>query len=125
MVLAGMTLFMFAFQSGDEYSRIMVFLTAGFHFVIGYIIRILWKPVVLAMGKGNKEKKSMILVTDEARVEDIVSKHSDADRFIYSGLVLIDPDATGEEIAGIKVVASLENAADYICREWVDEVFIL
>ncbi len=124
MVLAGMTLFMFAFQSGDEYSRIMVFLTAGFHFVIGYIIRILWKPVVLALGKGNKEKKSMILVTDEARVEDIVSKHSDADRFIYSGLVLIDRDATGEEIAGIKVVASLENAADYICREWVDEVFI-
>ncbi len=124
MVLAGMTLFMFAFQSGDEYSRIMVFLTAGFHFVIGYVIRILWKLIVLAMGKGYKEKKSMVLVTDEARVEEIVGKHSDADRFVYSGLVLIDRDATGEEIAGIKVVASLENAADYICREWVDEVFI-
>ena len=35
-----------------------------------------------------------------------------------------DRDGTGETIGGVKVVASLEHAADYICREWVDEVFI-
>ena len=123
-VLAGMALFLFSLQWGDNYSRIMIYLTAGFHFVIGYILRLLYKPVVIATGKGYREKKSMVLVADEARVPEIVEKRSEADRFIYTGLVLTDRNATGEEICGIRVVSDLKNAADYVCREWVDEVMI-
>lgn len=123
-VLAGMAVFMFSLQWGDNYSRIMVFLTAGFHFLLGYLFRLLYKPIVVAVGKGYKQKKSMILVADEARIPEIISKHSSADRFLYTGLVLTDRNATGEEICGIRVVSDVKNAADYICREWVDEVMI-
>lgn len=42
----------------------------------------------------------------------------------YTGIVLSNRDGTDEIIGGIPVVASLETAADYICREWVDEVFV-
>ncbi|MBP5608545.1 MAG: sugar transferase [Lachnospiraceae bacterium] len=124
LVLAGMSIFMFSSQTGDIYSRVMVYLTAILHVAIGYIFRLMWKPLVFALGKGYKRKKSMILVTDEAHVKEVVERHSEAERFVYSGLVLTDRNATGEEICGIRVVADLKNAAVYICREWVDEVFV-
>ncbi len=124
LVLAGISIYLFMIQQGATYSRILIFLTAGFHLVIGYPIRLMWKPVVLAAGKGRKQKKNMILVADESVVEEVVKNASEADHFTYSGLVLINRHAVGEEIAGLKVVADLENAAEYICREWVDEVFI-
>lgn len=38
--------------------------------------------------------------------------------------MLSDRDAQGETLNGIPVVANLSDAAEYICREWVDEVFI-
>lgn len=41
------------------------------------------------------------------------------------GIVVIDEDLTGEVIEDIKVVASKEHAADYVCKNWVDEVFII
>ncbi len=33
-------------------------------------------------------------------------------------------NAVGRKISGIPVVAELENAASYICQQWVDEVFV-
>jgi lipopolysaccharide/colanic/teichoic acid biosynthesis glycosyltransferase len=42
----------------------------------------------------------------------------------YTGIVLSNRDGTGESIGDIPVVASLKTAADYICRKWVDEVFV-
>ena len=41
-----------------------------------------------------------------------------------SGIVLVDRDAVGELIDGVPVVANLCDAAQYICREWIDEVYI-
>ena len=31
---------------------------------------------------------------------------------------------TGKEIAGVQVVADLNNAPSFICQQWVDEVFV-
>ena len=36
----------------------------------------------------------------------------------------IDADWTGRTINGIPVVANEENAAMYVCQEWIDEVLI-
>ena len=32
---------------------------------------------------------------------------------------------TGKYIDGVKVVANMENAAEYVCKEWIDEVLIV
>lgn len=66
----------------------------------------------------------MILVAEENTVPRIIKKASEFDDFQYAGVVLSNRDGTGETIEGVKVISSLENAADYICREWVDEVFV-
>ena len=124
LVLAIMSLYMFSTQSGETYSRITVYLTSGFHLIFGYLIRIAWKPVVHRLGNNRKNKASMILVADEKSVESILSQPLDLEGFEYTGLVLTNRDAEGETIAGLKVIANMDNAADYICREHVDEIFI-
>lgn len=123
LVLAGITLYMFATQMGDAYSRITIFLTAGFHCILGFFIRMIWKPVVRKLGKKTK-KAAMILVAEEQQVPEILARISPAEDVEYVGVVLSNRDGTGEQINGMPVVASLATAADYICREWVDEVFV-
>ena len=123
LVLVLMSLYLFSTQSGDVYSRITLYLTAGFHLTLGYMIRLAWKPVIRRINKGKK-KNTMILVAEENSVARILKQADELDGFEYSGLVLSDRSAKGETIEGIKVVANLEDAADYICREWVDEVFV-
>lgn len=123
LVFMVMTLYMFTTQSGDTYSRIILFLTSIFHFFFGYAFRLLWKPVVRKVKKEGI-KSTMLLVADERQVPEILSKVDQTDEIRYVGLVLINRDAAGEEIAGLRVVADLSSAADYICREWIDEVFV-
>ena len=123
LVLLVMSLYLFSTQSGDIYSRITLYLTAGFHLVLGFLIRILWKPVIRRINR-NKSKGTMILVAEENTVPRILERASDLDGFEYAGIVFSDRDGTGETVNNVKVVSSIENAADYICREWVDEVFV-
>lgn len=123
LTLGIMTIYLFSTQEGDTYSRITLYLTAGFHLVFGYFIRIVWKTLIKKIRKG-KAKGTMILVAEESSISQVLQKSSELDDFQYSGLVLSDRPAKGETINGIKVVANLEDAADYICREWVDEVFV-
>lgn len=123
LVLAVISLYMFSVQTGDIYSRITIFLTTVFHFFIGYGIRLAWKPIVRRIAKKS-EKAAMILVADEKQVPEILAMVSDTDDVEYSGIVLSNRDGTGGAIDGVPVVASLETTADYICREWVDEVFV-
>lgn len=123
LVLGVMSVYIFSAQTGDVYSRITLYLTSGFHLVLGYIFRLLWKPLIRRINKG-KNKNTMILVAEENSVSKILKKADELDGFEYAGLVLSDRDAKGEIVEGVKVVANIDDAADYICREWVDEVFV-
>jgi lipopolysaccharide/colanic/teichoic acid biosynthesis glycosyltransferase len=123
LVLVVISLYMFSMQSGGIYSRITIFLTAVFHFVFGYGIRFVWKKIIGRIG-SKSPKASMILVADENQVPEILAQIRETDYVEYTGIVLSNRDGTGESIGDIPVVASLKTAADYICRKWVDEVFV-
>lgn len=123
LVLVLMSLYLFSTQAGDVYSRITIYLTAGFHLILGYSIRILWKPLIRRINK-EKVKDVMILVAEEDSVSKILDNANDLDGFDYAGIILTNRDGTGETVHGVKVVSGIENAAAYICRERVDEVFV-
>ena len=124
LVFVVIAIYMFSTQSGEAYSRLAVYFTLVFHFFIGYGIRLAWKPVVRRMGQSDRRKAAVLLVAEEERVPEILSRLSPLDGVEYTGIVLSDRDGTGEEIMGVPVVASLETASDYICRAWVDELFV-
>lgn len=46
LVLAVVSIYMFSVQFGDLVSRITIYLTAAFHFVLGFGMRMAWKPAV-------------------------------------------------------------------------------
>lgn len=123
LIFVIITLFMFSLQSGEIYSRIVVYLTSGLHIVVGYAVRMAWKPFVRRIIK-DRPKATMLLVADENVIPEILSRMGKTANVKYAGLVVTNRDAQGEEIEGIKVVANLSNAGDYICREWVNEVFV-
>ena len=124
IVLGGMTIYMFALRIGDVYSRATVFLTAGFHLVLGYGVRLLWKKHLMKNNRHVKQRV-MLLVSDSAQAEEVIRRVQahPTDRVRLAGVVLADRDAEGETLPdGTRIVANLDSAAQYICREWVDEI---
>ena len=125
LVFCLMAVFMFATQTGAAYSRILLFLTFFFHIVVGYATRIAWKRIVRRYGLEKRKRRSMLVVLSEEFGESILQRLLDNDTEDYkiTGLVF-NRETEKTELLGVPVVATLDDAAQYICREWIDEVFI-
>ncbi len=123
-VFALLAVYLFSVKMGSTYSRITMYLTFGFHIVFGYGLRQMWKKVVIKKGV-RLTKRSLLLVTDTDKVQEVLNNLQTVVQPAgpVTAIVLADGEAGGE-INGIPVVTSLEEAAEYICREWVDEVLL-
>ena len=124
-VFAVATIYMFATQSGVEYSRIILFLTFLFHVLFGYGTRILWKLFIKKQGKGAEKKSSMLVVAAPETAEIILKRLSNDELGGYRiiGVVLTEK-SDRKEIGGFPVVAEIEDASRFIVREWIDSVYI-
>lgn len=119
--------FMFTTQSGEAYSRLILYYTAGLHFVLGYGTRVGYKEILKRYGNiGRRSSKRSMLAVLQARNAEMMAQRllaNPAEAYKVAGIVLDDP--TGKtEICGIPIVCKLEDAADYICRQWIDSVYI-
>ncbi|MGN0334349.1 MAG: sugar transferase [Lachnospiraceae bacterium] len=125
LLLMILTFYLFSLKKGEEYSRIIIYLFAFFYFVISYVVRLLWKKYLLEHG-FQKQLRSTLIVAESDRVREVLKtlREYKGDRFQFSGIVLVDDQSGEKEIEGVPVVADVENAAEYACREWVDEVFV-
>lgn len=109
------------------YSRTVFIITWALYIVLSYIIRCIWKKVVK---KYNlvfvKNTSTMFVVTTSLTAAEVVENFKSSLKKDYkiSGIIIVDKDMTGEMICEIPVVASVKDAVGYICRNWVDEVFI-
>lgn len=119
-------LWMFSLKNSDSYSRTIVLLTYGFHLLLGYAARLLWKQILQRRGAADSRKLSMLAVLNIESAEKMVERltASPLDAHHLSGIVLIDNPDQIQEIRGVPVVSSFEEAPKYICREWIDSVFI-
>ena len=119
-------LWMFSLKNSDAYSRIIVFLTFIFHFLIGYGIRLLWKRFLNKHGAKDSGKFSMLAVLEPDLAEKMVDRltGNPLDGYRLTGIVLTENPQGLSEIKGIPVVCPFEDAARYICREWIDGVFL-
>ena len=92
---------------------------------LSYFTRIGSKHIIKTRMK-NRKIRSLLVVSTKANAEKTLRKlvKGDTEGFSIAGLIISDEDMTGEKIDGIEVVATEKTAADYVCRRWVDEVFI-
>lgn len=125
-VIMSMTvmLFLFATQTGDVYSRIMVFLTSIYHLVISYAVRLFWKRVIKRR-LHNITGAAVFFVTTYDRAEKVVCNYrkNDYRNCLIQGVGILDKNCVGETIANVPVVAMQGNIRNYLRDKWVDEVY--
>ena len=118
-------LYLFSADHERVFSRIVLYLTGIFYCIITYVVRIWWKWF-LKKSRTESGQISLYLITTTGSVSDMISsiRENKYDRYRINGIVIADQDLTGKEIQGIPVVADMQNAAGYVCQQWVDEVLI-
>lgn len=117
--------YLFSVKKSDLYSRITLYLFFALYFFISYAIRLLWKNH-LWNSSTQSEERSILLITESESLEQVLAglKLHNGEQLNISGIVFTDVDKKGEVIHRIPVVSDMPNAVNYVCREWVDEVFI-
>lgn len=126
MVMLLSMAYLFVSQQSEQFSRIIFFITAGIYLIITYIVRLLWKRYVLMKNLSDKHKNSMVLVvaSDEAEITIRRMMSGAVQDFVITGIAFMDKGFKGDTFNGIPVIGDIDTVHDYLCREWVDEVFV-
>ncbi|MBO4267662.1 MAG: sugar transferase [Lachnospiraceae bacterium] len=124
-VFAFAVVYMYALKVSEDYSRILLFLTMILHILISYLTRLLWKLVLKNTRINDNKKLSMLAVLDPDLAEDTlkVLAGNKGDIYKVAGLVFTRKDKR-TEVCSVPVVCDIEEASSYICREWIDSVYI-
>ena len=119
--------YLFLIQEGDQFSRATIMLTGVLYGMFSYLMRTGWKVVLKKRSSGEHSGRSLLIITTEKQSQSVVKSMLDFDYIGVrpTGVVLVDQDRTGHKIHGVPVVSNLADAAEYVCREWFDEVLIV
>ena len=117
--------YLFTFKEADSYSRLVLGYTAALYFLLSYITRNIWK-YGLRKYFGGIQKRSLLIVTVSEIVDTVIDniKNKNYADYAVTGVCILDEKAKGRTIDGVPVVADEEDLVEYVCREWVDEVFV-
>lgn len=126
MVIALLALYLFLMKMGTTYSRMILTYTAILYLISSYVTRILWKVFLQSRRSSDAGKRSLIIVSTSSMKNQVVHniKNNNYEGFRIAGVAFLDKDMEGQSVDGIPVVANKDNVLEYICREWVDEVFV-
>lgn len=118
-------LYLFTMQNGEAYSRSALYLMEPVYVLITYTVRLIWKEYLKKRMRDGGERSLLIVTTSDIAEKVIFNiKDHNYEIFHIAGLAITDKDMTGEKVAGIPVVGGEKDAVDYVCKKWVDEVFI-
>lgn len=119
------TLYLFSVQDGFIYSRITLYAMGLIYLLVTYFVRLGWKRLLRKRLKD--ERTSLIIITTESMTESVVHEIVDYsfERYKLAGIVVIDKNMEGQSVHKIPVVATVRTAADFVCREWVDEALVV
>ena len=126
MVMLLSVLYLFATQQAVSYSILTLFYTAFLYLCFDYVGRVWHKENVLKKNATKKKEKSMVVVVSLAEAKETIEKilSSPIQNFSINGIALIDDNPGVKEIVGIPVVGNMDTISEYLCHEWVDEVFV-
>lgn len=119
------TLYLFAVQAGDEYSRITFFVLTAYYAVLTYVVRILWKKWLLGRKKVNLSK-AVYFVVNGRNAEATIRNFREREMGYYTiqGICIMDGACVGQQIMGVPVTADKDSIYGFLRDKWVDEVYI-
>ena len=124
-VLIAFIIFNYLAKFETDYSRMVIVIVWELGIIFCYLCRE-WRKKAIHKNSADQrnQKESMLILTDSKSVRAAMKKISEDGYHGIAphGIILLDKNRTGEQIAGIPVVASAENAVEYLCQNWVDRV---
>lgn len=124
IVIAGAILYLYGVQTSFYFSRLTMGYMALLYLAISYSVRMAWKQHLIRTNGGH-DKRSLLIVTNEEQVHTVIDNilFKKYEAYKITGIAVLDSDCVGDKVKGIPIVANRSNLLDYICYEWVDEVF--
>ena len=124
-VLIAFIIFNYLAKFETDYSRMVIVIVWELGIIFCYLCRE-WRKKAIHKNSADQrnQKESMLILTDSKSVRAAMKKISEDgyNGIAPHGIILLDKNRTGEQIDGIPVVASAENAVEYLCQNWVDRV---
>ena len=115
---------LFAIQASSDFSRIVITLTGVFYVIIAYTTRLVWKQVVRRMLVHNVSTSIFVFATTaQIPILDHIFDQLDHSGYYVAGLCILDENHKGEEIAGIEVTENAGDVVEFLCHEWIDEIY--
>ena len=126
VVMLSIVFYLFVIRQAETFSRLVLVTTALYYWALSFLLRSIRKYVLRKRIMENEGRKSLVLITTRNRVEKVlplIQKTNYGD-FKITGVILMEEEVKEKEFDGIPVVSDRAGAAEYICRDWVDEVFL-
>ena len=118
-------IFYFA-KTSESYSRLYVAVFIVLAYFFDVIFRLFVKKGIIPFFKKSRGSEHLILVTEEARVDEILDRlEDDKDwRFQVTGLILVDGDKKGQRVRDLPVISNRSEALTDIFQQEVDSVLL-
>ena len=126
LVILVTTFYLFYIKRSEDYSRLALLYMTVLYLLVSYLTRILWKDQLRRKMRSSM-KRSLLIITTKSMLDTVVYniRNFNYEMFHVAGVAVIDCDMVGHDCGdSITVVANADTVADYVCREWVDEVFV-
>ncbi|MBO5489550.1 MAG: sugar transferase [Eubacterium sp.] len=126
-VMLFLLFYLFSVQMGGVFSRFVLIACAGLYMILSYTVRSVMKAVLTGKVAEMEARTSIVAVATKKEVGRIVEQlqGSISRGQQISGVILCDEEEQEvDDILGVPVVARREDAKEYLCHNWVDEVYI-
>ena len=126
VIMAFMVIYLFSIKKAFLYSRGVFYITLVMYVFMSFVFRLVYRHF-LKLIKAKRNSRSLFIITTKEEVEETLKniKSHNYSSYFFAGMCILDEDMSGQVIDGIEVKAGSEEVAEYLCRNWVDEVAIV
>ncbi len=125
LVFGTIVVYLFSVKESEQYSRQVLWTTLFIYMNFSFGTRMVWKRLMRRWLRIGHRRTMLLIAPADSASEAI--KHIKAhplEGLELCGVVLIDRDEIGGDLESVPIVANMDNTVQYICREWIDEVFV-
>lgn len=124
-VMIAMVLFLYFTLEANNDGRGILLYTGFLYLWITFFLRLLWKVFLKKLRKKSGTLSIHLVTTRKTAPVCIRNiKKDNNHKFRITGITIVDQDCRGTQIEGIPVVSGRDDLIEYVCQNWIDELFL-
>jgi exopolysaccharide biosynthesis polyprenyl glycosylphosphotransferase len=119
-------IYMFFFQRGSDYSRLIYAGTMVVGGIIIYVVHLIWKEIIRKRVSNNVFRPHVLVIANYESARTLLREllHKEYVDYHVVGCVIYDQDGVQDSIEEIPVVCEYQDIITYVQKNIVDEIFI-